>query len=71
MMSGRFRLSLGHSAKLESRVLELPFTQRRISLFILLPDETGVDALGRLEANMTTDNVREIISTLKVIRLYY
>ena len=65
-MSGRFILPLGHSPELEIRILEVPFTQRRISLFILLPDEAGENGLERLEANMTSGNVKKLFSTLEV-----
>ncbi len=66
MMSGRFLLPLGHSPELEVRILEIPFTQRRISLFIFLPDEPGEDGLRRLESNMTSENVKKLFSTLQV-----
>ncbi len=65
MMSGRFTLPTGYSPELECRVLELPFTQRRISLFVLLPDHPQ-DGIKQLEANMTSDNIKMLFSTLEV-----
>jgi serine protease inhibitor len=65
MMAGRFKLPLGYSKELECRVLELPFSQRRISMFLLLPDES-VDGLSRLEANISTENIKLLFSTLQV-----
>lgn len=65
MMFGRFVAPIGYSRELECRVLELPFTQRRISLFILLPDDPEL-GIQRLAGNMTSDNVKRLFSTLKV-----
>lgn len=67
MMKGRLRLPLGYSYDLEARVLELPLRERRVSLFLLLPDALE-QGLQRLEANLTTDNLRALLSTLKVGR---
>lgn len=65
MMSGRFSMPLGYSSDLECRVLEIPFTQKRMSMFVLLPDDPE-NGLTRLEGNITTDNVKMLFSTLKV-----
>lgn len=65
MMSLRQSLPLGYSPELECRVLELPFTQRRISVFFLLPDDQ-VDGLTHLEGNMTTENIKLLFGTLQV-----
>ena len=67
MMSGRFTLPLGYSPEMECRILELPFTQKRISMFILLPDET--DGLAALERKITAENVKMLFTTLEVIQL--
>ncbi|XP_037074128.1 leukocyte elastase inhibitor A-like [Pollicipes pollicipes] len=64
VMTGRFRLPIGYSHDLEARVLELPLQERRLSIFILLPDALE-DGLHRLETNLTTDNLRAMLSTLK------
>ncbi len=66
MMSGRFTLPLGYSPEMECRILELPFTQRRVSLFLLLPDEQ--DGLESLEQRMTAENVKMLFTTLQVKR---
>ena len=63
-MSGRFTLPLGYSPEMECRILELPFTQRRVSLFLLLPDEQ--DGLESLEERMTAENVKMLFTTLQV-----
>ena len=68
-MSGKFQLPLGYSAEMECRVLELPFSQKRISMFLLLPDDP-VDGLANLESNISTENIKTLFSTLKV-RLNY
>ena len=67
MMSGRFTLPLGYSPEMECRILELPFTQKRISMFILLPDETA--GLAALERKITAENVKMLFTTLEVIQL--
>ena len=66
MMSGRFELPHGYSTELECQVLEIPFSQRRVSMFLLLPDIPSVEGILKLEANMTSDNVKLLLSTLKV-----
>ena len=68
-MSGKFQLPLGYSAEMECRVLDLPFSQKRISMFLLLPDDP-VDGLANLESNISTENIKTLFSTLKV-RLNY
>ena len=65
MMSMRHELPLGYSPELECRILELPFTQRRISVFFLLPDDPEA-GLEQLERNMTSENVKLLLSTLEV-----
>jgi len=65
MMSGRFELPLGYSPTLECSVLEMPFIQNRLSLFILLPDDPQ-DGLVELERNLTSKNLKAVFSTLKV-----
>lgn len=64
MMSGRFTLPLGYSPEMECRILELPFAQRRISMFLLLPDDQ--EGLESLEARMTAENVKMLFTTLEV-----
>ena len=65
MMSGRFQLPLGYSREMESSILEMPFIQKRISLFLLLPDDP-VDGINQLEKNLTSNNLKSLFSTLKV-----
>jgi serine protease inhibitor len=64
-MSGRFELPLGYSRDLECSILEMPFVQKRISLFLLLPDDP-VDGIRQLERNLTSRNLKSLFSTLKV-----
>jgi len=64
MMAGKFDLPMGYSPELECRVLEIPFTQRRISMFVLLPDDAK-DGIHRLDGNATSENLKLIISTLE------
>ena len=71
MMSGRFQLPHGYSTDLECQVLEIPFSQRRVSMFILLPDNPNTEGILKLETNLTSDNVKLLFSTLKVCILLY
>ena len=64
-MAGKFELPIGYSQELECRVLELPFSKKRISMFLLLPDD-AIDGLNRLEANISTENIQHLLGTLKV-----
>ena len=66
MMSGKFELPHGYSTELECQVLEIPFSQNRISMFVLLPDIPTAEGISQLEANMTSNNVKLLLSTLKV-----
>ena len=68
-MSGKFKLPIGYSQEMECRVLELPFSQRRMSMFILLPDDSS-KGLQDIEKNMSTKNITKLFSTLKVSYLY-
>ena len=65
MMFGRHTLPLGYSPELQCRILELPFTQRRISLFLLLPDEAE-NGLEELEQKMGPESIKMLFSTLQV-----
>jgi len=64
MMIGRFKIPIGYSSDLECRIAELPFSSRRISLFIILPDDVDC-GLDKLETNMSSDNIKTLFSTLK------
>lgn len=64
-MEGQFELPLGYSSELECQVLEMPFSQKRVSMFLLMPDDP-VEGLSRLEANISTENIKMLFSTLKV-----
>ena len=66
MMQGQLELPLGYSLPLEARILELPLTRRRMSLFLILPDYLN-PGIQQLEANLTTHHIKALMSTLKVI----
>ena len=65
MMQARLELPLGYSLSLEARILELPLSSRRMSLFLILPDYLN-PGIHQLEANFTTHHIKELMSTLKV-----
>ena len=66
MMQGQLELPLGYSLPLEARILELPLSHRRMSLFLILPDYLN-PGIHQLEANFTTHHIKALMSTLKVI----
>lgn len=70
MMAGKFQVSLGESKQLGCRLLELPFKARRLSMFLLLPnEETGSDpseSLDRLEKSLNSDSLKQLFSSLTV-----
>lgn len=68
MMIGRFKIPTGYSDDLECRVAELPLASKRMSLFVILPDD--VEGVDRLEANLSADIVKTLFSTLKVFDAY-
>ena len=65
MMSGVFEVPTGHSSDLECRVLEIPFTQKRMSMFVFLPDDP-TRGIYNLQDNATAKNVKSLLGTLKV-----
>ena len=65
MMQAQMELPLGYSLSLEARILELPLSSRRMSLFLILPDYLN-PGIHQLEANFTTHHIKELMSTLKV-----
>ena len=65
MMRAQLQLQLGYSVELEARTLELPLTERRMSLFLILPDYLD-PGIHQLEANFTKQHVRALMSTLQV-----
>ena len=64
-MSGVFEVPTGHSSDLECRVLEIPFTQKRMSMFVFLPDDPA-RGIYKLQDNATAKNVKSLLGTLKV-----
>ena len=66
-MRAQLQLQLGYSVELEARTLELPLTERRMSLFLILPDYLD-PGIHQLEANFTKQHVRALMSTLQVER---
>lgn len=64
MMQAQLELPMGYSEELEARTLELPLSERRMSMFVILPDYLD-PGIHQLEANFTTDHVRALMSTLE------
>lgn len=64
MMAGKFKVLLGESPELGCRLLELPFRGKRLSMFLILPDE-GPNSLRNLEANLTAINLKKLFSSLR------
>ena len=65
MMAAQLRLQTGYSEELEARTLELPLTQKRMSLFVIIPDYLD-PGIQQLEANFTRDHIQALMSTLQV-----
>ena len=70
MMQAQLELPMGYSEELEARTLELPLSERRMSMFVILPDYLD-PGIHQLEANFTTDHVRALMSTLEVLLTIY
>ncbi|CAG0921675.1 unnamed protein product [Notodromas monacha] len=64
MMIGKLKVPMGSSPTMECQVLELPFKDRRISMFIFLPDDVD-KGLSKLEASLTSETIKKLFSTLK------
>merc|ERR1740139_781726 len=64
MMSAQLEVPLGYSPDLEARILELPLTSRRTSMFFILPDHIN-PGLDTLEANLTTSHIKALMGTIK------
>ena len=65
MMSGVFEVPTGYSSELECRILEMPFTQKRMSMFIFLPNDP--DGIQKLKHNATAKNIKMLLATLQVL----
>ena len=65
MMAAQLLLRTGYSEELEARTLELPLTQRRMSLFVIIPDYLD-PGIQQLEANFTREHIKALMSTLQV-----
>lgn len=72
MMAGKFKVLLGESDTLRCRLLELPFRGKRLSMFIMLPDEdvssskSSSSRLSHLEENLTAQNLKKLFASLRV-----
>ena len=64
-MAAQLLLQTGYSEELEARTLELPLTQRRMSLFVIIPDYLD-PGIQQLEANFTREHIKALMSTLQV-----
>ncbi|XP_041358356.1 leukocyte elastase inhibitor-like [Gigantopelta aegis] len=62
MMKMVKKFRIGRSEKLQCQVLELPYVQKDISMFILLPFER--DAVSRLEHNLNNENLKAALSEI-------
>ncbi|OXA45547.1 leukocyte elastase inhibitor [Folsomia candida] len=71
MMAGKFKVLLGESDTLRCRLLELPFRGKRLSMFIMLPDEdvssskSSSSRLSHLEENLTAQNLKKLFASLR------
>lgn len=63
MMVARLKAPHGHSEELKCSALELPYVDRRLSMFILLPD--AVDGLGTLEGALTSEALKRFLAALE------
>ncbi|KAF8791326.1 leukocyte elastase inhibitor-like isoform X2 [Argiope bruennichi] len=59
IMSGKMLVALGHSPSISASILELPFVQPRVSMFLILPD----NARGFLQLNATS--LKYLIGTMQ------
>ena len=65
MMTAQLNVPLGYSQDLEARILELPLTSRRMSMFLILPDHLD-PGIEQMEANLTTHHIKALMVTLQV-----
>jgi len=64
MMTAQLNVPLGYSQDLEARILELPLTSRRMSMFLILPDHLD-PGIEQMEANLTTHHIKALMVTLQ------
>ena len=65
MMSAQLQVPIGYSPDSEARILELPLTGRRMSMFLILPDHLD-PGIQQMEANFTTHHIKALMATLQV-----
>ncbi|GAB6022894.1 Serpin peptidase inhibitor, clade B (Ovalbumin), member [Chamberlinius hualienensis] len=63
MMVARLKVPHGHSEELKCSILELPYSDARLSMFIFLPDE--IEGLVQLEQQLTTNLLNKLLANLK------
>ena len=64
-MTAQLNVPVGYSQDLEARILELPLTARRMSMFLILPDHLD-PGIHQMEANFTTHHIKALMATLQV-----
>lgn len=64
MMTAQLNVPVGYSQDLEARILELPLTARRMSMFLILPDHLD-PGIHQMEANFTTHHIKALMATLQ------
>ncbi|XP_013786963.1 leukocyte elastase inhibitor-like [Limulus polyphemus] len=63
MMVGKMNLAYGYSEQFQTSMLELPYKIRRVSMFLVLPDEIG--GLQHLQSKLNATVLKHLIKTMK------
>nr|CAD7606553.1 unnamed protein product [Timema genevievae] len=63
MMTNAAELPYSDNRHLNCRVVGLPYKGREVTMYLVLPRDTGLDAFRALEKRLSVDDIEELIST--------
>nr|CAD7258877.1 unnamed protein product [Timema shepardi] len=65
MMTNAAELPYSDNHRLNCRVVGLPYKGREVIMYLVLPRDTGLDALRALKKRLSVDDIEELISSTK------
>nr|CAD7199474.1 unnamed protein product [Timema douglasi] len=65
MMTNAAELPYSDNNRLNCRVVGLPYKGREVIMYLVLPRDTGLDALRALKERLSVDDIEELISSTK------
>ena len=66
MMNQEEEMPFGMNEELDCKIVELPYEEKELSMFIILPNEFKVNGLGELEKKITPDVLQKLTSEMDI-----